>query len=187
MERLRELAYALALKQMVICAESCNDKGWRGNTAFFGFDNFRIVIMDSGGADQKLGVSNALGAVSNGNRDAKLAQMLDSPAVLHITAVDIKTHAVQHFSQRGHGDTADTAQMDALAGGQKLLYIGTHGCSSKGGEFTPLFAFFKLIYYNIRKPNVQLKYKKKTDDSHIGILQYFVQITINDNKRRGNR
>jgi hypothetical protein len=37
MERLRELAYALALKQMVICAESCNDKGWRGNTAFFGF------------------------------------------------------------------------------------------------------------------------------------------------------
>ena len=73
-----------------------------------------------------------------------LLQALYSGAVLHVAALDLKPHAVQNLCQRGHGDSADAAQMDPLAGIEIFMDAGTHRCSSKMAEESASICYFTI-------------------------------------------
>ena len=64
--------------------------------------------------------------MADGYGDAERAQMLDGRAVVHVAALDLEAHAVQHLCQRAHRNAADAGQMRALAGdeiGENILLI----------------------------------------------------------------
>lgn len=56
--------------------------------------------MDGGGADNKVALAKVVRRMADGHGDAERAQMLDGRAVVHVAALDLETHAVQHLCQR---------------------------------------------------------------------------------------
>ena len=104
-----------------------------------------VVVVDSGGADQEVRALHGLGLMPHGDRNPQGAQMGDHWAVLHVASLDLQPHAVEHFSQRGHGDPANAAQMDTLPGMKIFLYAGTHRCSSKKAEIRRYLLFCNSI------------------------------------------
>ena len=85
-----------------------------------------IIVVDGGGADNKVALAKVVRRMADGHGDAERAQMLDGRAVVHVAALDLEAHAVQHLCQRAHRNAADAGQMRALAGdeiGENILLI----------------------------------------------------------------
>ena len=86
-----------------------------------GRGDLRVVVPDSGGADDELRPLNGPGAVAHRHGDAQGAQMLHTLALAHVAALDQHAHAVEHLRQGGHGHAADAGEMDTPARGDIVL------------------------------------------------------------------
>ena len=91
-----------------------------------GGGNFRIVIVDGGGADDAARAIHALGQVADGYGNPQGAEMLNRGALVHIGAGDNDAPAMEYFGQRSHGDPADAHQMGPNAGADVGLYGVIH-------------------------------------------------------------
>ena len=91
-----------------------------GDAAGDSAGNFRVSIVNGGGADHKIAVPQIFGVVADGHRDALGPQMLHGVAVGHVGTLHQQAFPCQHLRQRTHGHAADAHQMGALAGNQKF-------------------------------------------------------------------
>ena len=86
-----------------------------GDGAGNGSGDLGIVVMDGGGADDKVALTQVVRCVSDGDGDAKRAKMLHCGAFAHIAALHGKAHGEEFFRQRAHRHAADARKMHALA------------------------------------------------------------------------
>ena len=104
-----------------------------GDAPGAGGGDLRVVVVDGGGADDKLRPLDVLGVVANVDGDAQLPQLLHHGAVRLVAALDGKAHAVEHLRQGAHGYAADARQVDPAAGGDVWLNLSLrmgHGAGS---------------------------------------------------------
>ena len=76
----------------------------------------RVIVVNSGGANNQLGVLQILRGMTYGNRDPLRAQMLYGFAFRHIRTLHAQAHAVKYLRQGAHGYSANTCQMNTDAG-----------------------------------------------------------------------
>ena len=105
-----------------------------------------VIVVNGGGADDKVALAEVICRVADGNGNAKRAQMLDGGASVHVAALNLKPHAVQHFCKRAHRNAADACKMRALSGdeiGENILLVG-HGIKSFPCAMHRRFTFYGL-------------------------------------------
>src|SRR5699024_3263111 len=71
-----------------------------------------VVVHDSGGVDNQVCALDVLGALADGNRDAKLLPLkVDGVAGVIVRAGDVVSHAVQDLHQWKHARAADADEV----------------------------------------------------------------------------
>ena len=93
------------------------------DTLLCGSNNFGVLVVDSGSADNAVCPLNVFGSVADGNGDPRLFQMVSGFALIHVRAGDMDAHAVKHHAQRTHGYAADANEMDMLSGLQERSHF----------------------------------------------------------------
>ena len=91
-----------------------------------GGGNFRVVVVDSGGADDAPRPLDTLAPVADDHGDSQGAQMLHRLAVVHIRTSDCHPRSVEHLGQGGHGHAADAHQMGVGAGPDISMDVRFH-------------------------------------------------------------
>ena len=89
-----------------------------GNAQSAGGGNFRVVVVDGGGADDGFRALDIFGPVADGHGDALGQQTVGGRGVAHIGAGDGHAHIVEHQPQGTHGHTADANEVDPAAGAE---------------------------------------------------------------------
>ena len=91
-----------------------------------------VVVVDGGGADHEVAVTQIFRAVPDVHMDAQRPQTLDRIALADVRPADGQAHPTQDLGQRAHGHAADPHQMDALSGehirfnGLRILHHNDH-------------------------------------------------------------
>ena len=80
-----------------------------------------VAVMNGGGADHYITFTQVFCVMANGHLNAQFPQMQNSFALVHVGTLDFQACSAQNLSQRAHGNTADTDQMDPLARDQKIV------------------------------------------------------------------
>ena len=91
------------------------------NAGCTGCSDFRVVIVGGCGTDDAVGTDNILGAVSDGNFNTLADQFIRGNGGIHIRTGYQHSHALQHKTQRTHGNTTNAHQMDMLARCQEIF------------------------------------------------------------------
>ena len=87
-----------------------------GDAPCHGAGDLGIAVVDGGGADHKVAVSQVLRVVADGHGDAQGPQVLHRVALRHVGALDCQAHTPQYLCQGTHGHAADAHQVDPFAG-----------------------------------------------------------------------
>ena len=75
-----------------------------------------IVIVDGGGADDKIGIAEIVRRVTDGHGNAQRAQALHGGGVVHVAALHGESHGMQDLGERAHRHAADAGEVHPLAG-----------------------------------------------------------------------
>ena len=72
-----------------------------------GAGDLRVFIVDGGGTDHQVAAPQIVRAVPDGDMNAHGAQVSNRFTFLHVRALDLQAHALEHLCQGTHGDAAD--------------------------------------------------------------------------------
>ena len=75
-----------------------------------------IVVVDGGGADDKIGIAEIVRRVTDGHGNAQRAQVLHGGGVVHVAALHGESHGMQDLGERAHRHAADAGEVRPLAG-----------------------------------------------------------------------
>ena len=75
-----------------------------------------IIIVDGGGADDKIGIAEIVRRVTDGHGNAQRAQVLHGGGVVHVAALHGESHGMQDLGERAHRHAADAGEVRPLAG-----------------------------------------------------------------------
>ena len=131
-----------------------------GNTLAARGDDFGVVVMDSGGSDDKFNiVGYVFGLVANLNVYSVFSQRAHVMSVVHVGAGDGDSHTVKHLRERGHGHSAYTDEVASSARRKKIVKL-YHG---KLHSYSLCLCRMRPMRKRKRKnvPNVSLDVRRK--------------------------
>ena len=73
-----------------------------GNPKRYCLRDLGVVVVDGGGADDKISSADVLGAVADGDGDTQRAQMLDGRAVIYVRSRYYYAAFMQNLGERRH-------------------------------------------------------------------------------------
>ena len=87
-----------------------------------GGGNFRVIVVDGGGANDAVYSLHVLGVVANIDLNATRDQFIGGHGGIHVRAGNLHAHAAQNQTQRPHRYAADADQMDSFAGNKVIFH-----------------------------------------------------------------
>ena len=133
-----------------------------GDAPGHGPGDLRVAVVDGGGADHEVALSQVLGIVADGHRDAQGPQVLHRVALRHVGALDAEAHTVEDLRQGAHGHAADAHQVGPFAGDEKVadgVGIVHHGKNSlQAAAVRHVAKIVKMLYNDSQRPGFLTKY-----------------------------
>ena len=78
-----------------------------GDTPGYGSGDLWVAVVNGGGPDYQITVSQVLRVVADGHRDSQGPQAPDRIALRHVGTLDPEAHTLEDLRQRAHGYAAD--------------------------------------------------------------------------------
>ena len=93
------------------------------DTSHTGSSDLRVVVVGCSGADNAASALDIFGPVADGDLNALGDQFIGRDRGIHIRAGDQQAHALQHQTQRTHGNAANAYQVHMVTGLDKIMNI----------------------------------------------------------------